>query len=121
MRDFFASRRKNAKYENVDGEPPVDRFHFAVDGSQVVATEIEMEVRLPVATVNRVVNRLLIIRAEDAHSRRRKDVERNASSETHESVVPLGGMQQSLGGFDHGVERFPDSIQVVDVGTVGER
>lgn len=121
MRDFFTSRRKITKYKNVDGEPPVNRLHFAVDGSQVVATEVETKVRLPVATVNRVVNRLLIIRAENAHSRRSKDVERNASSETRRSVVPIGGMQQSLGGFDHGVERFPDSVQVVNVGTVGER
>ena len=63
MRDFFASRRKETNYKNVDGEPPVDRLHFAVDRSQVVATEIETEIRLPVATVNRVVNRLLIIPA----------------------------------------------------------
>lgn len=121
MRDFFASRRKETKYKNVDGEPPVDRLHFAVDSSQIVATEIETEIRLPVAPVNRVVNQLLIIRAEDAHSRRSKDVERDASSETHEPVVPIGRMQQPLGSSDHSVERFPDSVQVVDVGAVNEK
>ena len=120
MRDFFASRRKKTNYKNVDSEPPVDRFHFAVDGSQVVATEVETEIRFPVATVNRVVNRLLIIRAKDAHSCRSEDIERNASSETHGLVVPIGGMQQSLGSFDHGVERFPDSVQVVNVGAVSK-
>ena len=30
-------------------------------------------------------------------------------------------MQQPLGSSDHSVERFPDSVQVVDVGAVDEK
>ena len=121
MRDFFASKRKETKNKNVDGEPSVDCLHFTVDGSEIVATEIETEIRLPVATVNRVVDRFLIVCTENAHSRRSKDVERNASSDANTVEIPVRGMQQSFGGFDHRVERFPDSVQVVDIGTVCQR
>ena len=44
MRDFCELRGKRDGNENVDCEPSVDCLHFTVDGSQIVATEIEAEI-----------------------------------------------------------------------------
>lgn len=101
IRDFCALREKRNGNENVDGEPSVDCLHFTVDGSQIVATEIETEIRFLVAMVNRIIDRFLIVRTENAHSGRSKDVERNASNEANGANIPFRGMQYTFGGFDH--------------------